>query len=175
MQYPTRGSVFMPTGFFLTLYTESTAGDCMLEPLLVQFSSLSRVYIQSLEVCILLWLSRALMHQPVPLWWGHLVILDHYQWPLDHTSVQTRCRPKVVEGTISVFIMLGNIVEIAAEGKGRTTKLHEHWLSTHPTYSMGQWASCLWAVENCHTAILHDVPFMCGPQTQFQIEWGSLP
>ena len=70
-----------------------------------------------------------------------------YQWPLDHTSVQTRCRPNVMEGTIPVFIMLDNIVEIAAEGEGRTTKLHEHWLSTHPTCSMGKWASCLWAVE----------------------------
>ena len=165
----------MPSGFSLTLYTESTAGDRTLGPL-VHFS-LCPQYIQSLEVCILLWLSRALMHQPVPLYSEDisqlLWMVSMASWP--HISSNPVYRPNVMEGTIPVFIMLDNIVEIAAEGEGRTTKLHEHWLSTHPTCSMGKWASCLWAVENCHTAILHDVLFTCGPQTQFQIEWGSLP
>ena len=43
----------MPTGFSLTLHTESTAGDCMLRPL-VQFFFLCPQYTQSLEDCILL-------------------------------------------------------------------------------------------------------------------------
>ena len=95
-------------------------------------------YIQILEVCILLWLS-------IGLWCINQFHCSEdiysysgwYQWPLDHTSVQTRCRPKVMEGTIPVFIMLGNTVEIAAEGKGRAKKVHEHWFSTHPICSMG--------------------------------------
>ena len=41
-----------------------------------------------------------------------------------------------------------------------------------PNMLHGSMSSCLWAEENCHTAILHDVLFMCGPETQFQIERG---
>ena len=52
------------------------------------------------------------MHQPVPLYWGHLpVTLDG----ILTTDQFKTCRPNVMEWTVPVFIMLDNIVEIAAE------------------------------------------------------------
>ena len=85
---------------------------------------LFRVHVQSLEFCILLQLSRALstsssIMKTSPSYSGW------YQWPLDHISVQNRCRPNVKEATIPVCYILRLMT---------LTRTKAIWLSTtqHP-------------------------------------------